>query len=133
MKNFILAVRAWWNQIVLEIRAARAPRKPAELPTYAVKTPGMDETIELPPLRTFDHQPTPEEHRTEARRMALAYARKRTGRPDLTWKQAKFLLERWEKEEREADRTAAKRVAEMTAPKGTIDVRRFKDRAKVTG
>jgi hypothetical protein len=110
MKTLWLAFRAWLDRLALEVRAARAPEASApELPTFAVKTPGTQEVIELPQLKTFDHPPTPEETRAEARRIALAYARQRSGKPELTWKQAKLLLDRWEKEEREQERAVAKR------------------------
>jgi hypothetical protein len=87
------------------IEDVKAAREPVREPThaFAIKTPGIDEAIELEPERLFDHPPTAQEAVEEARRIALAYARKRTGKPELTWKQAKRLLTEWEKEERQIE------------------------------
>lgn len=104
------ALKQLGAKLVAEVKSARAPA-PVEpendgQPDYAIHTPGTHEAIVLPKPRTFDHPPTPDEFRTEARRVALAYARERSGKPQLTWKQAKLLLDRWEKEERAAEREA---------------------------
>lgn len=101
------SIAALGLRVVLEIQAARAPAQEPEH-TFAIKTPGMDELIELPPPKLFDHPLTPAEQLTEGRRIAFDYAKKRSGKPELTWKQAKRLLDEWEKEEREVERLAEK-------------------------
>lgn len=98
-------MRASLARIVLEIRAARAPASPIAH-TFAIKTPGTDEAIEMAPPKEFDHPLTPEEARKEAQRIAMDYARKRTGNPDITWKQCKVMMDKWADEERDIERRA---------------------------
>lgn len=48
-----------------------------------------------------------------AKKDALAYARKRTGNPTLSWKAASKLMNKWAREEREAERMAPEYVEKM--------------------
>ncbi|MGH9884640.1 MAG: hypothetical protein ACREBE_03880 [bacterium] len=91
--------------VVEDVRAARAPAAvEPEQPTFLIQTPGLDEAIELAPPKRFARPLTEEEAFQEAKRIAMDYAQKRTGNPNLTWKQTKRLMDEWEKEERLADR-----------------------------
>jgi hypothetical protein len=103
--NILKRVRDAALGVVEDIRAARNPAPPPE-PTFVIKTPGLDEEIQLAQPKRFDKPLTPEQEFREAKRLAMDYARKRTGKPDLTWAQTKRLMDRWEKEERRAEADA---------------------------
>lgn len=120
VKRLVNSLRAWWGRLVLEVKVAREPA-PAIPPveTFAVKTPGTDEVIVLPKQKIFTGRPpTQDEIRADGRRMALAYARSRVNNPELTWKQAKPMLDRWEKEERDMEH---RKQAALRAVTGAID------------
>jgi hypothetical protein len=106
--SVLTRIRAAALVLVDQVRAARAAPPPAPAddspPPMAIRTPGTHEAIELPKARVWDRPPTQAELHFEARRLALAYARQRTGNPELTWKHAKLLIDRWAKEERRAER-----------------------------
>lgn len=52
--------------------------------------------------------------KADGKRAALAYARQRTGNPELTWKSARKLMQRWLREEREAN---GARLGECVPPR----------------
>lgn len=122
--NILRRIQTVATHLVEEVKAARAQRaEPIEiqLPTYGVRTAGTDEVIELPKMRTFDHEPTQDELLAEARRMALEYARARTGKPELTWRQAKLAIDKWEKEERAVERERDREARQQPAHIATVN------------
>lgn len=81
-------VRLRWKRW---FRKATAPTLPAELPVHIPS--GKPLRLERIPMRSS---------KAEAKRMALAFARRRSGRPDMSWKSARKYLDRLGREERDA-------------------------------
>lgn len=62
-------------------------------PVYQTRQGHIVPRVEQVPVRST---------KADGKRRALAYARKRTGNPNLTWGQARKLMRRWLREERAA-------------------------------
>lgn len=123
LKDFALALVVWLVAVVHELRQAIAearnptkakPKKfdPNHVPI--ILPPAMGPLVETTasvdplPLASVPIRST----KADAKREALTYARKRSGKPDLAWKAARALLNKWGREERELERSMAPEYAE---------------------
>jgi hypothetical protein len=102
----VAAIAAGWTRLGAAIAEARnpaeirVPAEPLDERSIIVSKSTMKLITEGAGFTVSDGEPL-RSPKADAKRNALAYARKRTGNPNLSWKRARSLMNQWGREERD--------------------------------
>lgn len=120
VKATALALLVWviaaWHELRERIHEARHPKRkkfdPNHVPVFVPPQAGpLVETVASKDALLLTQVPI-RSTKADAKREALAYARQRSKNPSLQWKAARRLLNQWEREEREIERSMTPEYAE---------------------